>query len=494
MKSLFTLLFAIILSLSLMGQQDTKELKDIKELMDLKEQRYAKKHRVSSTDFPSRDYPRQFIHKQVSSLKAGNASEQKMDSLLWELYDAGSSSWALSDRELFTYDSKGNMTTYVWFVFDSVEMKMLPFDKETVKHDDAGNPTEIIWLIWDNESSQWLNWGKFLISYDGEGNLIQEIISDWDPDGNQWLEGAQLDMSYDVEGNQLSETWTVWDEDSAKLVPAYKEEYLYEDGKLTSINEYGWEEGVWVLFFRTTYTYDSSGNLNEELTQAWDSDGEVWIDFGKTLYTYNENDKLILEEVWEFSWTQFIVARTWQYTYVWDSDGNMTESVDMSWDEGSTKGTNSWQNSVKSEWTFNKDFTISDIYAAYWFFQDITEQIFVHMPVSETGYVYVDGDWVMDFRQSAYYSDFGASTGIEDREETSLKIFPVPASETLTINWDDSYSNLRFELYDLTGKRVILRAIDNNETIGVNHLSEGIYLYKLSNNNQLIYSGKISIR
>jgi len=456
-----------MISLSLMGQQDNQYLKDLK---DLKVQRYAKKRhghtalvskRPGNTENSSRHNFRQLRDNQGSVLKAGNASEQNLDSLLWELYDAGS--WALSDRELFTYDSKGNMTTYVWFAYDSVEMKLLPFYKETVKHDDAGNPTEIIGLIWDIESNQWLNWGKFLQSYDGEGNLIQVTISDWDPEGNQWFEGWQ-------------------------------EEYLYEDGNLTTLNEYGWEEGAWVLFFRIIYSYDSAGNLIEELTQAWDSQGEAWIDFGKLLYTYDDNNRVILVDEWEFSFTQFILVQTWQSEITWDADGNMTTLVDKSWDEGSIKGTNSWQNAFKTEWTFNKDFTISDLFVPYWFLFDDSNITFVHMPVSETYYIYLGEAWVMDSRQSAYYSDFGSSTGIEDIEETSLKIFPVPASESLTVNWDESFPNLRFELYDLTGKRVILRTIDNNETIGVNHLSGGMYLYKLSNNDHLIYSGKVSIR
>ncbi len=509
MKSLFTLLIASIVSVGLLGQQDIQQLKDLK---DLKENAYTKKHRSGSTMI-ERNNPRHHSYAsshlsgqikglQGSLLKTGNASKQKMDSVRWEFYDAHSASWILSDRDLYTYDDDGNMTTYVWFAWDSVEMKVLPYDKETIKYDDQGNATEIIWLIWDNDSGQWVNFGKFEFSYDGDGNMIQQIISDWDPDGSQWLEGLRTEMTYDGSGNILLSLWHSWDEDSGKLVLSLKEEYLYEDGILTTLNEYTMEEGEWALYFRTLYNYDNtaarksttSGTLSEKISQFWDSDGNAWFEFGKTLYAYNENDRLALEEVWEFSYTQFMVAKTMQYEYAWDADGNMTSQIDKHWDEELTKGTNSWQNTSKSEWTFNKDYSVDDLYVPYWFFLDESNITFAHMPVSEEIYVYVIEDWVMDSRQSAYYSDFSASTGIEDREEASLKIFPMPASETLTIKWNDSYANLRFELYDLTGKRVILRTIDNNETIGVNHLSGGMYLYKLSNNDHLVYSGKVSIR
>ena len=94
---------------------------------------------------------------------------------------------------------------------------------------------------------------------------------------------------------------------------------------------------------------------------------------------------------------------------------------------------------------------------------------------------------------TAYYSELGA-TGITSNSEAGLSIFPVPASENLTFSWEDSFPQLSLELFDLTGKRVISRNIDNRESIGVGQLSTGVYLYKLSDNKQLIHSGKISIR
>ncbi len=125
---------------------------------------------------------------------------------------------------------------------------------------------------------------------------------------------------------------------------------------------------------------------------------------------------------------------------------------------------------------------------------DIDELTFVHMPVSETGYFNNNGTWDLNYRQTAYYSDFGSSTSIEDVPETPVSVFPNPASETVTFSWGEKYIRLNLELYDLTGKQVISRSIDNNETIGVDQLSRGIYLYKLTDNNDIIDTGKITLR
>jgi hypothetical protein len=481
-----------MMSLSLMGQQDIRELK---------KQRYEKKHHLSVTalekklsrnpEYASRHLSRQFKAIQSPTLKAEQATDQTMDSILWELYDTTNSLWVLSDRELFTYDGNGNMINYVWFIYDSVEMKIIPQDKEIVTHNEQGKPTEIVWLTWDKASGQWLNEGKFELTWDGDGNQTQETLSEWDEVGSQWLVGAQFDMTYDGQGNILEELWYYWDEDSSKLILIFKDEYIYDGGKLTTWNEYMWEEGDWILTFITTNTYDGNGNLVLELTQGWDFFAEDWGDYSKNVYTYNGADKVITEEAWEFDFSQFMMVKEWLYEYTWDADGNMTVEVDKSWDELSS----TWQNTWKSEWTFNKNFTIMDIYAPYWFQADVAELTFWHMPISELGYIYVDGAWVFDYRQTAYYSDFGGgSTSTEDVHETPVSVFPNPASETIRFDWGDKYARLNLELYDLTGKSVINRTLDKNEILAVDQLSRGIYLYKLMDNNKVIQTGKISLK
>ncbi len=103
---------------------------------------------------------------------------------------------------------------------------------------------------------------------------------------------------------------------------------------------------------------------------------------------------------------------------------------------------------------------------------------------------------IFDYRQTAYYSDFGGGgpSGIEDMQRAPISVFPNPASETVTFSWDEGYTHLDLEIYDLTGKQIVSRTIEQNETIRVDDLSSGLYLYKLSNNNHLIDAGKISLR
>ncbi len=502
MKLLITLLLSCMISLSLMGQRDVK---------DQMKQLYEKKHKNSiysleknmsrSPEYASRHLSRQFRAIQRTTLKADQAADQKMDSILWELFDTNNSTWSLSDRELFVYNGNGDMTGYVWFVFDSTDMKMIPWNKEELQYSAPGRPSLFDLSEWDKSSGKWVYTTRFELTYDGAGNLIQETVYDWDPVGNQWLVVAQFDMTYDAGGNLLTELWSFWDDDNSKLVLVFKDEYIYEGGKLTTWKEYFWEEGDWVHNYNTDYTYDGNGNLVLELTQGWDFLTEAWADFEKSEYGYNASNQLIREEVWEFDWIQFLMVLESLFEYTWDADGNRVTEIESEWDEaaGAVKSWNDvagdWQITWKSEWTYNKNFTVQDLYVPYWFIEEDGNYPYVHMPVSELGYFNNNGTWDMNFRQTGYYSDFGGgSTNIEDVLDNPISVFPNPASEMITINWGEKYSSLSLELYDLTGKQVISRSIENNETVRVDNLSRGMYLYKLTDNNDFIQTGKISLR
>jgi len=510
MKPFFTLLLAFMISLSLTGQQNLNELNDLQKLHDLKKESLSRKHfqglSKSENSFcgdllSATKYTLENIRQiQKSPQKSALATTMQMDSLLLELNDTVNQVWALYERELYSYDGNGNMLSSVSYEFDSLEMKILPNGKQTVVWTPQGYPTEAVMSGWEKESGQWIDWIKFEMIYDGNGNLMQNVTSRWDSLGSQWLVVMQIDMTYDG-GNLVEGLMYRWDEDSAKLVLWSKDEYIYVDGKLTTVNDYYLDEGDWVLTSITTYTYDGQGNMTLELTQTEDMFTQEWTDYSKFIWTYDANNRTISEEYWDSELNmqtfQFEIVRKWKYLYTWDEDGNMIEEVEQSWD----KDAEAWQDDGKSVWFFNKSYTIMDLNVPYFWYPGNTQgdgsySMFHHMPVSETGYKYINGQWVESSRRTAYFSESGSGgpTGIEDVNKAPVSVFPNPASEFITFSWDEKYTRLDLEIYDLTGKRVISRSIENNAAIRLDGLSKGVYLYKLSNSTHLVDIGKISFK
>jgi len=507
MKPLFTLFLALMISLSLSGQQNIKEMNELKKLHDLKKESLYSKHfkglsksekRFSGDLISASKCTLEKLRQlQASPQKAASATEMQMDSLLVEFYDTVTQEWVLTERELYTYDGNGNMTSLVMYEFDSTEMKILLEGKETVTYNPQGYPTEVVMIEWDEESSQWVNSMKFELVYDGQGMLLQNLTYYWDE--GQWVLMVQIDMTYDG-GVLVEELWYHWDEDSAKLILFSKDELIYDDGKLTTLNSYWMDEGDWMLSDITTYEYDANGNMTLELLQSQDWFTEEWIDYSKTIWTYDASNRVISEEYWNSEMNmqtfQFEMVRQWLWLYTWDADGNMIEEVDQVWNEDAGE----WQNDWKYVWAFNKNYTINDLYVPYWFQGNIygedSDLMFWHMPVTITQSEYVGGQWVERIRETAYYSEFGSGgpTGIEDMNKAPVAVFPNPASEFISFSWDEKYTRLDLELYDLTGKQVLTRSIVNNAAIRVDDLTRGLYIYKLSNNDQLVNIGKINLK
>ncbi|MFB6320705.1 T9SS type A sorting domain-containing protein [Saccharicrinis sp. FJH54] len=76
--------------------------------------------------------------------------------------------------------------------------------------------------------------------------------------------------------------------------------------------------------------------------------------------------------------------------------------------------------------------------------------------------------------------------------KSSVKIYPNPASDMITIKLPD-YDNTRlFELFDVNGKNVIQVELSNQNTdIDLNNLNHGIYFYRILNNRSVYKTDKL---
>ncbi len=85
-------------------------------------------------------------------------------------------------------------------------------------------------------------------------------------------------------------------------------------------------------------------------------------------------------------------------------------------------------------------------------------------------------------------------TSVEDNiTQNPIKILPNPTSDYLTIEIPESYIPATFELYDLSGKLVLLQTVDKNISQISMISKKGQYIYKLVNNQLKGYSGTILV-
>ena len=83
--------------------------------------------------------------------------------------------------------------------------------------------------------------------------------------------------------------------------------------------------------------------------------------------------------------------------------------------------------------------------------------------------------------------------GINDRQNSDFKVFPNPTSGHVTFTWKTGYGKLNLKVFQLTGTCVMNRVINRNETINIEQLPKGIYLYMLFYHKKKLNSREIVI-
>lgn len=479
-------MLAFILSVSLMGQQDLREVKK-QHLRKYSQDIHQISHKKSDDpDHGPRYLRNKRLQRNQGPLKSATAETQKTDSILYEEFNLDLLDYVLMTKELFEYDAMGYMTHIVGYDLDTASQQMLPSWKEDLSYDGNGNITVYLDAEWDADGGQWVNTEKWEDEFDGNGNLTREIYYEWDESGQQWVESVKYELTYDGQGNLITEVASYWGIISSQWLPWWKDEYTYTDGKLTTYLELLWDDNSsqWSNWYITQSTYDGDGYLALEVTQEWNDNINDWVNYEKYEYSYDEQGRLI-EEVDSYWTDQWITE--WKYQYTFDTDGNTTEELDQYWD------VDTWINDWRGVWTYNMNYFWNDLLVPYWLSSEDEGIFFVHMPVVFTEYTFFQETWYDFYITTAYYSAL-QPTGNEEIHEGEAILFPNPATDYLTITWKENQPRLRFEVMDLAGRSLLSRTLDKNTTINVAGLSSGLYLYRLSDNEGIIYTGKITLK
>lgn len=326
----------------------------------------------------------------------------------------------------------------------------------------------MIMELWDETEGAWALWGKGENIFNVNGQLIT-TIGYFSDEGN-WIPGEKTEYTYDANGNRILET-----------------EYEAEG------------PGEWGVTEKREYSVDASGKDTLELSFDWDSDSQTWQPEGKSEFTYDASGNLtmLIKYRTEGSGNPWIPQ--WKFAYEYDVHGNDTLETTYRWDESGEK----WDPSEKIEQTFDGDGNVILHYHEYWdentsqwVFQDREkyEYVVTDSAKQETTYDWDESGskWDPIYRMTYYYSDPGI-TNIQNFPFEEVRVYPNPAMEFIVFEGMKTQGAACIELFDIQGRIVLCQEIKNGQKVSVQHLSQGLYLYKYSADNR-IYSGKLIIK
>lgn len=90
----------------------------------------------------------------------------------------------------------------------------------------------------------------------------------------------------------------------------------------------------------------------------------------------------------------------------------------------------------------------------------------------------VAGQWNDIGINNALYFVIENNSSLGEKEinyQNNIKVYPNPCNDKLNIETNRNLYGISYQVYDLTGRLIMIDAIENNNTINTNLLNNGIY-------------------
>jgi len=368
----------------------------------------------------------------------------------------------------------------------------------------------------DPETEEWFDYSKTAYTYDASGRNLTCTESYYNPGSGTYIPEDKWTYSY--AGSQVAEMLiSSWNSGTSQWENAFRYNYTYNpDGTLSTVLEYMWTAGIWLPFSKTINTWNDSGKLITSLYYYWNAETSEWMVSGKTENSYNANGSIWVSTdfMWDEGLSGWIGTTREEYTYnagerpsivnyftweisgsEWVNDYRDEYTYDAVQNVSMITGTmwmgNSWVPEYKNEFTYNNAYSFNDLILPNDFEGETL--IFNHMVTQVIEFEYDGTTFAEIDRSLAEYSEVDI-TGIPDIAAGTGRIFPQPASGTFTFVWDSPLPFLDLTVYELSGKKVMAQKVGNNVPVLAGQLASGLYFYRLSGNNHIEYTGKLSIR
>ncbi len=401
----------------------------------------------------------------------------------------------------------------------------LPLNREMQKNSILKNALAVqkldstIYQEIDTETEDWQNLWKDEYLYDAEMQNTAWIEQNWVDTANTWMESAKVELEFNEAGQVEVMNMLYPDETSGELTLQSRSVAHYNtEGRLDSVIHHFLEsENTWIEEGRQVYHYNETGQLVQmDMTTTEEDEEGVYTQSMKFVYTYNDAD-LIATDSWYiteeeidylFSKTEYVydeankliayedsildfftaqLERSSRTDIEYDAEGDVSVETYSTWDSVAED----WVADEKDEYTYNNTSFSEVIFPSYLQFWGVNQEsnTFNYAVAEIVTSTNLDGEWSPTDRSLFYYSE-GTATSAKEISEAQVLVYPNPATDNVTLTWNN-YRMLSLEVYHLTGAKVIEKQVSSGMSVPVSTLKNGIYLFKLKNENETVYSGKL---
>ena len=458
--------------------------------------------------FPGR-HSKNFQEETYSNLVRQNAITHQLDSVIYEGFSDNTSQWVGTFRSAFKYNAEERLEAETVEYFNEFLHVWEYSDKFSYTYNNDQQLVQLLYNTWDTEIADWVKKYKYVYVYDLSMRLSQEIRYYWDEDTNSWYGSSKDSFTYTQSDQIETEIYSSWNE-IYLWVEMYRDEYDYDDNKLIesrssekynpndewnytyrtvlaydSLGQLSYEykyafqdNGDWRLYARLGYSYDAQGNVLQELLESWYVTDSLWHPISLYQYTYEDGHET---SYFRYDWNS--LDQNWEGTYggtaAYSAYGDITERVDLDWDEMLME----WVQGDKTE--YNYDLTV-DFANVLWPYPDADpSDLFHRMPTSLQFYGY-EGDWILEDSVLLRYS---IPTSALTLAVEPLTMSPNPAHDFIQFSIPGIQKGSTLNVYSPEGKLMISTSTFENTQVSISSLSPGWYIARIQNGKDL-YIGK----
>lgn len=369
-------------------------------------------------------------------------NQNRLTNKLTETWNAITSQWMNTSREIFLYNPQGDLILESYETFNGVIWVVQAAGQYIYAYDANNHLVDYISQIWNSSTQVWNDFRhQYGFAYDANGNCTQYeeqamIGSNWvnmDRYQYSYVNNEPVDVltqhwngnSYVNDERMVNITWHAWDD------------IFSSQTAVSSCTIQNWVSNSWLPWDRVTVTYDNYGG-SVEIDQSyngstWDNTYRIKVNYDNQ-YNYTGNSlELWNAPVWDLYSEDKIIN-----TY--DTDFNLSQQIWQSWDDFASQMVNLEKR----------------VYVGH--------QVFAGLGEQEGG--------------------------------TLIRVYPNPCNDYLEIRPEQSSllsaEAIELQVYDVNGQLVRQKTMGLGDTrLSMDGLNPGLYLYTIQVGHTRVTGGKL---
>ncbi len=179
--------------------------------------------------------------------------------------------------------------------------------------------------------------------YNDQGFLTSIVGYFWE--NNKTVKGWKVEYTVDNKGNITQDAHFHWENND--WVNEFKSENTVDDfGNYTMQIQYEWVNNQWRNVFKFENSIDENGNVDEHIEYMWDAN--QWKNYWKSQLLYDVNNNIIQFTAFDYKNLQWVIS--WQEENTIDENGNIIQTLGKEMVQGVLKERH------KVDYSYNNEF------------------------------------------------------------------------------------------------------------------------------------------